>query len=79
MARHNYTTSAKTHATVIRGRTTENRAALKLSGTANGGLILFLLILAFGNSTISIEDLAAVLLDEVESPQIHQTMFTTAY
>ncbi len=38
-----------------------------------------LILDADGNSTISIEDLAVVLLDEAERPQHHQTMFTAAY
>ncbi len=38
-----------------------------------------LLIDAEGNSTISLEDLAAVLLDEAEHPRHHRTRFTAAY
>lgn len=38
-----------------------------------------LLLDADGNSTISMEDLAVVLLDEVEQPKHHQTRFTAAY
>ena len=38
-----------------------------------------LLVDAEGNSTISMEDLAVVLLDEAERPQNHQTRFTAAY
>ena len=38
-----------------------------------------LLIDAEGNSKISMEDVAIVLLDEAEQPQHHQTRFTTAY
>ncbi len=38
-----------------------------------------LILDADGNSTISIEDLSVVLLDEAERPQHHQTMFTAAY
>lgn len=38
-----------------------------------------LLLDAEGNSTISIEDLAVVLLDEAEQPRHHRTRFTAAY
>ena len=38
-----------------------------------------LLLDAEGNSTISMEDLAVVLLDEAEQPRHHRTRFTTAY
>lgn len=38
-----------------------------------------LILDADGNSTISIEDLSVVLLNEAERPQHHQTMFTAAY
>ena len=38
-----------------------------------------LLIDAEGNSKISMEDVAIVLLDEAERPQHHQTRFTAAY
>ncbi|MEH6650592.1 MAG: NAD(P)H-binding protein [Motiliproteus sp.] len=38
-----------------------------------------LLLDAAGNSTISMEDLAVVLLDEAERPQHHQIRFTAAY
>ena len=38
-----------------------------------------LLLDAEGNSTISMEDLAVVLLDEAEQPKHHQTRFTAAY
>jgi putative NADH-flavin reductase len=32
-----------------------------------------------GTSTLSIEDLAVVVLDEAETPRHHQTRFTAAY
>jgi len=38
-----------------------------------------LLLDAEGNSTISMEDLAVVLLDEAERPKHHRTRFTAAY
>ncbi len=38
-----------------------------------------LLLDAEGNSTISMEDLAVVLLDEAEQPRHHRTRFTAAY
>ncbi len=38
-----------------------------------------LLLDAEGNSTISMEDLAIVLLDEAEQPKHHRTRFTAAY
>ncbi len=38
-----------------------------------------LLLNAEGNSTISMEDLAVVLLDEAEQPRHHRTRFTAAY
>ncbi len=38
-----------------------------------------LLLDAEGNSTISMEDLAVVLLDETEQPRYHRTRFTAAY
>ncbi|MBA2318391.1 MAG: NAD(P)H-binding protein [Euzebyales bacterium] len=38
-----------------------------------------LLVDAEGNSTISMEDLAAALLDEAERPNHHRTRFTAAY
>ena len=38
-----------------------------------------LLLDAEGNSTISMEDLAVVLVDEVEQPRHHRTRFTVAY
>jgi putative NADH-flavin reductase len=38
-----------------------------------------LLVDAEGNSTISMEDLAVVLLDEAERPKHHRTRFTAAY
>jgi uncharacterized protein len=34
---------------------------------------------AEGNSTISMEDLAVTLLEEVERPRHHRTRFTVAY
>ncbi len=38
-----------------------------------------LMLDAEGNSTISMEDLAVVLLDEAEQPKHHRTRFTAAY
>ncbi len=38
-----------------------------------------LLLDSEGNSTISMEDLAVVLLDEAEQPRYHRTRFTAAY
>lgn len=57
-------------------------AALLLPGERTGEYRLGtdeLLVDADGNSKISMEDLAVVLLDEAESPKHHRTRFTAGY
>ena len=57
-------------------------AALLAPGERTGNYRLGtdeLLVDAHGRSTISMEDLAVVLLDEAEHPRQHRTRFTAAY